>query len=292
MTYGEYKKYILMKMDEYDSASKKMTASEDILQKLPFALSEAMRFVFYGKNIKKLWHINQGEDFNLIKNNFCSQHKTEDVKYTAKGAYGYYFETDDKADVYIYENGNLIREIHTQAAAYPEFTAHKGLLAGGDVKIIFSGDCYYNFRNVCLYSVRFSSEARIPCFSEQCAHDIPKGLYKVERVSRLTSGGTREYVPFEVQAGKLLLPRYFQGCFMVESSFFPPVITEETSLDEEISVPLDTEYLIIAKTCALLSQDADVKEFAADVDQGMLMLEKERSAEITVKKAGDARWLI
>ena len=57
-----------------------------------------------------------------------------------------------------------------------------------------------------------------------------------------------------------------------------------------ISMYLPLELLRIFTSFPLIF--ADVKEFAADVDQGMLMLEKERSAEITVKKAGDARWLI
>ena len=292
MTYGEYKKYILMKLDEYSGDLAEMTDDSELAEKLPYAINEAMRFVFYGKNITRLWHFVQGESFNAVKPQCVTEHRNEDIEFSTDDAYGYYFEVDDKAEVKIFVNGNYTQTIvYEPKDDYPMFVSKKGLTGGGSLKLVFTGDTYYRIKNVCLYNVRFSSEARIPNYSEWCEHEIPKGLYKVNRVFRMLESGVKEYIPFEIMGRKLLLPSYESGCFIAESTFFPEMVSKDTPNDTEIDVPVDVEYVIITKACALLSQDADYAEFVADAEQGMMMLEQGfGKSGIIAKKAGGGRW--
>ena len=67
ITYGELKKRILLKIDEYEAGAEQMTEDEDIIIKMPEAVNEAVRFVFYGKSHNKTWKVEQGTPINALE---------------------------------------------------------------------------------------------------------------------------------------------------------------------------------------------------------------------------------
>lgn len=276
MKYGEYKKIVYQKIDEYESTNTTdYTDDEDLQARFPHAFNEATRFVFYGKNIKRTWHVYQGKPFNQLTETE-DEHRNEDVVFTANGAYAYYFEIDGTADIYVYAGENIIDEIHHVATDKTRtFVAYKG--KGGDgnmMKIVFSGDYYYRINNVCLYNANFENNDRIPDYSGSNEHEIPYGLYQIERVYRIDGGKT--LVPFAIRNNKLVIPED-EGVYEIESTFFPDKVTEKTSNETEIDIPIDTEFVVINKICSLLSGDAEYSEFVSDTEQGMQMLENRRS---------------
>jgi len=277
MQYGELKKNILLKLDEYEPNSPNMTDDEDIAAKLPYVVNEAVRFAFYGKSYKRTWQVVQGEPFNAINEKTTAEHRTEDVVFEAAGGYGYYFEVDDTATVNIYENGNLLKTIEHTGGTRREYTAYKGRAGGGGtLKLEFTGGTYYRMRNVCIYNVLFSSDEKIPDYSGYYEHDIPSGLYKVEQVY-LTDKNKVTPVAFRVTGDKLYLPD-IAGEYEVISAFFPDTISSETPDDYEIDIPRDIEYVVVSKACAFLSQDGEYAEFVSDSEQGMQMLDADRGA--------------
>jgi hypothetical protein len=183
MKLGDYKKQIMMKLDEYEDAGENFTSDEELARRLPYAINEAVRFVFLAKNDKRMWRVTQ--------------------------------------------------------------------VARTDVQWI--------------------------------EHAIPRTLYQIERVYAPDGTLCREY---DVVAGKLLLPAKIDGEFSMESTYFPEEITPETPNTKLIDVPLDTEHIIIAKACAILTKESDdYDDYVEDYDQSMRMLDTRiKTAAVTVRR--------
>lgn len=281
MKYGEIKKQILLKLDEYNGTDN-MTDDADLLLKLPYAINEAVRFASYGKNTKHTWHITQGEKLNLLPET-AGEHRLDPVYFSSASGFGYYFEVDDTAKITISVDDKEVAIInHVNDKPYRTFKSYRGVFENsGDVKIVFSGDYYYKIRNVCIYSVKFSSEAKVPDYNGYCIHEVPDDLYQVENVYRLED--KKVPVAFKVLGDKLYLPED-PGMYEIESTFFPIVVKEDTTDDHEVAVPKDLEYIIIQKACAFLSQDGEYAEFIADSEQGMQMLNANRGHSAPVVK--------
>lgn len=272
MKYGEIKKNILLKLDEYDNTIPEMTDDEDLVIKLPYAINEAINFAFYGKSLKRSWTVSQGEPFNIL-NETSGEHRTETIVFSASnGAYGYYFEIDDTATITLANDDTILETInHVNNEPFRKYTAYKGIIGdGGSLKILFNGDYYYKIRNVCIYNVLFSNVEKIPDYNGYYEHEIPKGLYKVEDVYLIDDKKTP--VEFKTSGNKLYLPDK-KGEFEIISSFFPVSVDSNTDDDFEVEMPKDVEYIVISKACAFLSQDGEYSEFIADSEQGMQMLD-------------------
>jgi len=289
MTYKELKKAILLKIDEYDSTLENMTDDEDILNKLPFVINEAIRFAFYGKQIKEKWHIHQGESFNALSEEYRElEHRTEKISVHASNICGYYFEVDGDCTYNITsdaEGTNSVIGGEKSIVANGRTISVKGSFAKfNEIYISFYGDYYYRIHNVCLYNVRFPKD-NVPDYNGYSVHDIPDGLYKVEYVYRCDE--EKKPVQFKVKGDKLYLPEE-EGYYEIESTFFPATITTLTPDDYEINIPKDTEYIVISKACAFLTQDGEYEEFVSDSEQGMQMLDRDRghSAPVVKKISG------
>jgi len=311
MTYYELRKNILLKLDEYDSDFDKaeqhylMTDDTDILTKMPYAINEAIRFAFYGKNYKEKWHITQGFSFNALTETEA-EHRNEEIIYEAEHGYGYYFEVDDDATINIYtstDGGTSWQIVKSIEAKTKDDTlrnmSYKGIVGDGNkMRIVFGGDYYYRIHNVCIYNVKFSSANKAPDFNGFHTHSIPENLYKIERVyllDRVHKDGNlvQEKVPIEfIVKGDLLYLPDIEGEFEIESSFFPKLVTESTDAELaeikdsfELQIPKDTEFVVVQKACAFLSQDGEYEEFVSDSEQGMQMLDTNRgSSAPTVKR--------
>ena len=109
--YGELKKRILKKIDEYEADVDGWTDDEDIINKMPDAVNEAVRFVFYAKGHNTEWNVTQGFPVNALEKPendpdykpLFGEHRAEDIEYEADNVFCYYFEVDDTADIKIYK---------------------------------------------------------------------------------------------------------------------------------------------------------------------------------------------
>lgn len=298
ITYGELKKRILLKIDEYD-LEMGGTDDEDIIAKMPHAVNEAIRFVFYGKSHNKTWEVKQGTPINALEEydqKLYGEHRFEDAVFEADNVYCYYFEVDDNATVTVYTkvSGEWVPfEVieHTNENIYSEYKAYKGLVGVNtvvdpetgeetttvtpqSVRIVFSGDFYYKYRNVCLHNVAYKTKDKIPAYTGFHEHEIPKNLYQIVNAYRVKDG-KRYNVDYYTEDYKLYLPN-IKGTIYLVSKFFPDAVTDETEDDYKIDIPIDTEWIVVNKASALLTMEGEYAEFLADEEQGMQMLEGDR----------------
>jgi len=296
ITYGELKKRILLKIDEFEADAEGMTDDEDIIARMPDVVNEAIRFVFYGKSHNQTWEVMQGTSINALEpklpedKKLFGEHRTEDIVYEADAVCGYYFEVDDTATVtietYDAENEEWVtyKTIDYQnLQPFSEMVAYKGKISDTPVhaRITFSGSYFYNYRNVCLHNVAFETDEKIPDYTGFRQHQIPKNLYQIVECYRIVNGD-RKNVSYYTEDYKLYLPDV-EGVIYIVSKFFPDPITDSTSDDYVIDIPIDTEFIVANKAAAILMMEGEYAEFIADEEQGMQMLEADRGRSAAPK---------
>lgn len=295
MILREFKKNIFKKIDEYSDAEPWFTDDEDLQAKFTDAFNEAVRFVFYGKSNKKSWNVFQETDLNLFKNERqVYTHHSDDIVIENEEASSYYFEVCDAATILIqtkadgeWQNEEDAKIISNLPVTNNErvFNQYKGIVGGVGIRLTFKGSYYYKFRNIALYKENFSNAENIPQYSLWAEHDIPKNMYQIIRVYHETENG-KNLCEYKVEGGKLKLPIEMTGRFEIESNFFPDMISDETSNDTEIDIPIDCIYPVVSKCAAILTQEgSEYSEHVADLEQYMQMLDDSRSkSRVSVKK--------
>lgn len=293
ITYGELKKIILLKIDEYEADADAMTTDDDIIARMPDVINEAIRFVFYGKGHNQTWNVMQGVSVNALereKNDpdyvpLSGEHRTEPVVFEADNVYDFFFEVDDTAEVTI-ENYNEEDDEWVVLHAYDyhneqpfsEFKQFKGrMTADGTAvraRITFGGSYFYHYRNVCLHNVAYETDDKVPEYTGFRQHDIPKNLYQIVEAYRIVDG-ERKNISYYTEDYKLYLPDV-EGTIYLVSKFFPDKVNLDTPDDYVIDIPIDTEFIVANKASALLMMEGDYAEFIADEEQGMQMLEGDR----------------
>lgn len=288
ITYGELKKRILIKIDEYEADVEGFTDDEDIIAKMPDAVNEAVRYVFYGKSHNKDWEVEQGSSINALEpadkddRKLYGEHRTSDIVYEAEDVYAFYFEVDNTATVVIetYGDGEWIenkRIEHSNPQSFSEFKPFKGKLSHDipvRARITFSGPYYYHFRNVCLHNVAYETDEKIPEYTGFCQHDIPKNLYQIVECYRIVDG-ERKNVSYYTEDYKLYLPPV-KGIIHLVSKFFPDPVDKDTPDDYVIDIPIDNEWIVVAKASAIMTMEGEATEFINDEQQYMQMLEGDR----------------
>lgn len=294
ITYKELKKRILLKIDEYEADVDQMTEDEDIIVKMPDAVNEAIRFVFYGKSQLKTWNVEQGASFNALESNpsdpdtqkLSGEHRLSGeggkIEFVADNACCYYFEVDDSAqvDISVYDPDQdvwsvLKTESYINEQPFSEFKSFKGRLntTGTHVtaKLTFYGDYYYRYRNVCLHNVAYDSDDKVPDYTGFRQHDIPKNLYRITQAYRVADG-EKKNVSFYTEGNKLYLPDV-QGVIYLVSKFFPDPVSEETTDDYVIDIPIETEWTVVAKAAAILQSEGEYEDLIGDEEQYMQMID-------------------
>ena len=87
--------------------------------------------------------------------------------------------------------------------------------------------------------------------------------------------GDRKNVSYYTEDYKLYLPEV-EGTIYLVSKFFPDPVTDETEDDYVIDIPVDTEWIVVAKAGAILQQEGEYEDLVADEEQYMQMLEGDR----------------
>jgi len=301
ITYGELKKRILLKIDEYEADSERMTEDEDILARMPDVVNEAIRFVFYGKSHNKTWDVEQGASINALEpdrndpnaQKLYGEHRTEDIVFEAENVYDFYFEVDDTATIVIEnyvehedeETGEITHEWvelatieHSNEQPFSEFKAYKGRMSADGTmvhaRLTFKGPYYYRYRNVCLHNVAYETDEKVPDYTGYRQHDIPKNLYQIVEAYRIVNG-ERKNISYYTEDYKLYLPDV-EGVIHLVSKFFPDPVTDETEDDYVIDIPIDTEWIVVAKAGAILQSEGEYEDLIGDEEQYMQMLEGDR----------------
>ena len=285
-----------MKISElYESVAK--LGFEDSLEDIPAFFYAANRAVLQVNALRPLTSIL--ELYERIPENLATdgdheitEHTAEDIIVLAKGAVkAYYFEVlgEGECRIEVYNSALGAWEIKEYIsfssrvfAAYRGFIKPDGEFVTDEVRLRFIGDYAYSIRNVAMYGVIYSSDAKdIPAFTERIRYDLREivkdfiGLADqpfVDGYERMT----KDYVIED--GGVLLLPR--ESCKEIKIKYNRrPAALKYTSDprgdDTEIELDAELTELLPLLVAAYIWADEGDGKYAL-----YLELYRERAAEI------------
>lgn len=208
MNYGELKAKVLKLIDEYSSRgtvlSKNKTA--DILYKIQGLVNSIqMDLASTYAKLPAIYKIVQNpvenellKDTSTIKNHLPG----EDFTVERQGARSVFFESTGPAEIHIeeYVNGawNTLETISIPASQIT-FQEYRRLINPSDtnnnVRLRFSGDYVYQFRNYHLYGVTWPDQDSVQQWRPYFLYDLPSDFLKLNYVE--VRRQTRQYTSFQ-----------------------------------------------------------------------------------------------
>jgi hypothetical protein len=156
------------------------------------------------------------------------------------GAKSYYFEVDNDSIVKVQEEvaGEWV-DLHTITATnITEVTPYKGLIIASDasnlIRLVFTGETYYRFSNVALWSFPFKL-VNIPTYRPWVQYELPANFGELDKI--VSEFPNREYQidsDYKWEGyNKLFLSYYFTGEIRV---IYSPIPTQLTSFTDTLIV--------------------------------------------------------
>lgn len=174
-----------------------------------------------------------------------SQHDDVDVSEDCTGsAKAYYLEVDAPCTVYIEDydgsSWNTLETI-TVPSTVSNFTAYSGVVipttGATNSRIRFSGNYYYNYRNIALYKESFESASNVPDYREYVKYEMPSDFSSTAQIVKEDTDYDRlTNFRWEGQ-GDLYIPYNFQGNIRIVYRPIPNALvdlTSEISLDDNV----------------------------------------------------------
>ena len=256
MVLGQFKERLFVILDE-----QRMTS--DLQRKLIPSINMGLNEIIVAASNRKKYKIVQADimDRYTLKNplyNFqVVNHYDQDIVYESDRAKAYYFAVNLDAVVYIEVlTGGVWTVVETIThAATDGFTAYKGLIPKNTApaRIRFSGDSYYNLRNVAMWDISFPTVENVPNFQEYSDYKMPPDFYKVESIFMAGSlGENKPFSDYRWETPKTLRLNYYSfGEFIIEyNAYYPQVPANATDLYELELMPEYESALLnyVAKT--------------------------------------------
>lgn len=187
----------------------------------------------------------------LLKGFEMKQHLGEDIVFEGKGCKSYYFEVDNIATIYIEKlvNGAWETLETIENTTKRKFTQHRGLVANDEkslVRIRFSGQYVYNYRNIALYAYSFPAVEDIPDYIPYVRYELPSDFMELKSIISETE--VRQYKTmqqyFFENRRTLLLNYYEVGQYIINYYRYPSDITDDTIDTYEFEVDIDAQEAI------------------------------------------------
>jgi hypothetical protein len=189
MNLGEAKQRVAMLTGDYSERGVvKLSTDEqvaDFYLKMPVLFDMAQKQISEVAYIKKYFYIShimpfKVEDWQLD----TYTHTTQDIEFTSPTAFAYCFKVDSDAEVVISAvYGGVETELMT-IRGYSDggFTLFKGLIDEPEeydyIKIKFTGDTYYNIKDIMLFDCKFAHYDMIPDFGAYIRYQMPPDFYR------------------------------------------------------------------------------------------------------------------
>lgn len=282
MNLGECKNLVFMHLDEMKVGK---TSRAEYEAKINDYANSAQIKVAGAKPIIKTLNISQN---NIITDNLLPNplhmfdiqvHTDNDVIYQATGAKAYYFAVDDVSTIYIEELisdvWTILETINYAPVTKNGFKAYKGLISASssnnEIRLRFSGNYRYNYRNIALYKSNYPSVDRIPSFEQYIDYTMPADFSKFIKISKEGdySNKWKTAIDFKWQAKNILKLNYCAvGEFIVEYEALPTKINNLTQDVYEFEVDEDACQAIpfyIAALC--VSKEDDKRPYDTFIEQ-------------------------
>lgn len=226
------------------------------------------------KAIKKVFNITRNKLFNQLGDNFTTEkHIEDDIIYQTDGATkAYYFEVDKTATIYIEEETepNVWAELETinhTPTVGEGFKEYKGLITLSDTnnkcRIRFSGDFFYNLRNVAFFNYSFANVEDVPTYKPYVFYTLPNDFYKFDKVIR-----TYQYKQYEnytdylfenvnTNTAQIGIPFNHEGEIQVHYTAYPTDITTATPNTYEFDIDIELQEIMLFYVVSLLKKQED-----------------------------------
>ncbi len=254
MNLYEAKRRVVKLIDDFDS-NNNLTTDDDIKNKLNDFFNSAIIEASQHKKLEKKQVIVQNIPMNEVPQKLYSTdiftHTNKDVEIKAVGQC-YTFYVNETATVYIYLNNELIRTINHKGTQ--EFERYFGIVPnGGEIRIVFSGEYYYSYRNIAIFNVKYTSEDKIPDWKRYINYPLNKDFYELNSVmingNRANTEDYKELKEYDVKVKQILLNGYSIGEFEIYYNAYSKQIPEEISDLEEKNFIFDLEEDIADAMC-------------------------------------------
>lgn len=199
-------------------------------------------------------------------------HFDEDVIFESDGGLSYYFEVDAKSEVNIeVKSGDSWRVIDTIESSSREpgyFVAYKNFLPKNEgVRIVFTGDNVYSYRNVAIYTENYNQNngdvSYIPDYKPYNIIDLVdlvSDFYKIDKLyfenyNHLLENRT-DYILEDSKT--LVLDNRLIGNFILKYQAYPDKIDEDTDDDDELKLHDEVAVLLPLYIASQLYKDDDI----------------------------------
>ena len=241
MTLKEGKTIAVQLIDEF-SDNDKLTDDEDIELKLNNLFNVAQIEASINKPIKKAYKITQNIPSNQIsdKNTIDElySHTDEDVVFKGIGKC-YHFMLKGNAKISIKQRG--MDDITIETKTNDEFKRYKGFTTGtGEITITFTGEYYYQIKNVAIWNVRYQNITEIPNYQKFIEYELPDDFYKLEHVE-FNGKSMEQSENYDIKNRIFLVDNQNIGEYVIYYHAFPETITKDTNDDYEFEVDLDIQ---------------------------------------------------
>lgn len=213
---------------------------------------------------------------NLLGENFKTRYyMCDEIVYETSGGKSYYFEMDAKGLATIYRmnlEGEWIEVAkHENKARQPGvFTKYKGYIVNDlnqKVKIVFSGDSVYSFRNVAIYGVNYNQGGNkisyIPDYKPYNIYDLrdlAEDYYKIDKL--YFENPSHELInrnDYIIQDGNtLIINKDLIGNFILKYQPYQKKITDETSDDTKLQLYDEIAVILPLYIASQLYKDDDI----------------------------------
>lgn len=277
MTFGDFKTQLSAIVDE-------RPLSSDSLVKLIPLINNGLNVVMMVAPKKKKHKIVQADLMSryTLKDplqNFSIRYYFEsaDEKNTheADKAKAYYFAVDNVATVYVEIKNGDAWEIAEEINHVPQsgFTAYKGLIpTNGVARLRFSGDTYYNYRNIAMWDINFPNVESIPNFQEYSDHEMPDDFYAPSGIYIIGNlGEHRPFNDYKWEAKNILRLNYYSvGEFIVEYDAYPEKLLAGSPDATEIDIAPEAEEALLNFVASRLDPEEDTERiFTARFNSAM-----------------------
>lgn len=272
----EAKKRIAMLINQYSLRGEITSADDanvkDLYYKMPFYLDMAQKHIAETKFIRRFVKISHTLPFSPSNKQFETiEHNGQDIMYDSAKAYAYSFKVDNYAEVYIegVNQDNTITSLNSiYADSYGGFKTFKDLIYFPEdsnfkaIRLRFSGDGYYNIKDVALFPVKYQFPDNIPNFGLYIEYDMPSDFGMAIRAEIRKGDDWEDLSDFRWEnPTTLAVSAYEKGEIRVEYSAKPKDIDLDTADTAEFEIAEVAQNPMILYATAQLVQKEDYSQY-------------------------------
>jgi hypothetical protein len=232
----------------------------DYLAKMPYYIDSVQKEIATTqKFIKKSINIIHSYPDNLITGGTfdIQNHTTEDISFYAI-AKAYTFEVHGTAEVYIesLDEDDVVTQLeYLYIDSVDDFEINSGViynipLDSVNIRIRFSGDRFYNYRNVAMFEYEFDD---VPQYSRFTLHSMPSDFFKMAKITIEKQGILKMFTDFEItHTNELMINYYIDGTIKVDYYAYPTTIDSTTLDTAELEIDIEAQEAIPYKVAGLL----------------------------------------